>query len=192
MTKRFLFVMLLMMSGAVWLRGAGFARQSNATPQPTPSQSGQKTVSDQLHDSNSDRQVQDEKHAGNGDEDRALNSPAHGTSHVTQPRPNQSRTTLAPRHQARPGKTPVASGLLAETLEDGIGFHQTGSTRSSGVPNRTVNPRSVSVPPPTVAVNGQQFKSSRDPGARLASSGGPLAATRGTAAINGTNMKRKP
>ena len=69
---------------------------------------------------------------------------------------------------------------------------QTGLKAVAAVSSKAASHRSVPVPPATVAVNGQQFKSSRDPGARLASSGGPLTAAKGTAAINGTDMKRKP
>jgi hypothetical protein len=186
-TARFLFLMTV---GAVLLQGTSLASQSNSVPQQTPSQSREASSSE----GQKDGQVRGEKNqTGAGDSDVGQNSPERRTRHVTQRRPNQSHARPAPlSHQVRSGKTPVTSSLRPETLENGMGFHQMGSTTSNGIPNKTINHHGAPVASPTGAINGQQFKSPRDPGARLASSGGPLTATRGTAAINGTNMKRKP
>jgi hypothetical protein len=184
--------LLLMIIAAVLLQGASFASQSNSPPQQLPSQSREKSASGSS-ESQKDGQVRSEKNqTGTEDSDAGQNTPERGTRHVTQRRPNQSHTKLAPSHQVHSGKTPVASILQPQTLEKGAGSHQTGSSTSSSAPTRAINYRRTPVPPAAVAVNGQQFKSSRDPGARLATSGGPLTTARGTAAINGTNMKRRP
>jgi len=181
----------LMTIGAVLLQGTSYGRQSNSASQQTPSQSRETTHSSE---GQKDGQVRGETNqTGAGDSDVAENSPERRTRHVTQRRPKQSHARpAAPHHQVRSGRTPVASSLRPETLENGMGFHQMGSTTSNGIPNKTINHHGSPVPSPTGAINGQQFKSPRDPGARLASSEGPLTATRGTAVINGTNMKRKP
>jgi hypothetical protein len=68
---------------------------------------------------------------------------------------------------------------------------QTSLKNAVSVPGQAVSHRGLSAPSPAVSVSGQQFKNSRDPGAHLAISGGTMTAARGTAAINGTNMKRK-
>lgn len=187
-TTRFLFLTTV---GAVLLQGISLASQSNSVPQQTHSQSREASDSSE---GQKDGQVSREKNqTGAGDSDVGQNSRERRTSHVTQRRPNQSHARLAPlNHQVRSGKTAVASSLRPETLENGMGFHQMGSTTSNGIPNKTINHRGAPIPSPTGAIKLQQFKNTRDPGARLASSGGPLTATRGTAVINGTNMKRKP
>ena len=186
-TARFLF---LMMIAAGWLRGTGFASQSNSASQQTPSQSRETSDSPE---GQKDGQVRSEKNKmGAGNSDVGQDSPEHKTKHLTQSRPNQSHAKPAPSHQVCSVKTLATSNLRTQMPENGQGFQQKGSPASTGISNRVGNHHSVPVPPPTVAVNGQQFRNPRDPGARLASSGGPLTATGGTAAINGTNIKRKP
>lgn len=187
-TTRFLFLTAV---AAVLLQGTSLASQSNSVPQQTPSQS--REASDSSEDQK-DGQVRSEKNqTGAGDSDVRQNSPERRTRHVTQRRPNQSHARPAPlNHQVGSGKTAAASSLRPETLENGMGFYQMGPTTSNGIPNKTINHHGAPVPSATGAINGQQFRSPRGPGARLASSGGPLTATRGTAVINGTNMKRKP
>jgi hypothetical protein len=188
-TTRFLFLITI---GAVLLQGTNLASQSNSVPQQIPSQNRERSISDQPRDSNRDSQVGDEKPAGTGDTDREQNAPERATRRILQRGPKQGHAKRAPSHPLHSAKTPAPSNLRTETLESGMAFHQLGSTTSSCVPNKTVRYRSFSVPSASVAINGQQFKNFRDPGARLARSGGPLTAARGTAAINGTNMKRKP
>ena len=185
--ERFIFLTII---GAVLLQGKSLARRSNSAPQQSPSQSRETSDSS---GGQKNGQIRSEKNeTGAGDSDVGQNRPERGTRLVTQRRPSQSHAKPAPSYQLHSAKTPAAGSLRPETPENGMGVHLTGSTTSSGVPNKAVSHRTVSAPPATVAVNGQQFKNSRDPGARLASSGGPLTAARGTAAINGTNMKRKP
>lgn len=188
-TMRFLFLTTV---GAVLLQGTSLASsQSNSVPQQTHSQS--REASDSSEDQK-DGQVRSEKNqTGAGDSDVGQNSPELRTRHVTQRRPNHSLVRPAPlSHQMHAGKTPVANSLGPEKLENSMGFHQMGPTTSNGFRNKTINHHTTLIPSAAGAINGQQFKSPRDLGARLASSGGPLTATRGTAVINGTNMKRKP
>ena len=186
-TLRFLFAMIV---AAVLLPETSLASQSTSVPQQSPSQSRETSGSSEAQ---TDSQVGREKNqTGAGHSDVGQNNPEPGTRHVIQPRPNQSHVKPALGHQVRSDRTPVARSLRRETLENGVSFHQMESTTSSGVPNKTVSHYSAPVPAATVAVNGQQFRNTRDPGARLAVSGGSLSATRGTAAINGSNMKRKP
>jgi len=186
-TARFFFFMMI---AAVLLQDRSFARQSDSASQPTPSQSRKTNDSSE---SKQDSQVRGEGIQtgveGSNGEHKSLDG---GTRNVRQRHPSRGRVKPGPGHQVRSGKTAAASGVRPETPGNGMGFHLTGSATSSRVANKTVSHRSVSAPSPAVSVNGQQFKGARDPGARLASSGGPPTAARGTAVINGTNMKRKP
>lgn len=181
-TTRFLLVMIV---GTGLLQGTGFAQQSNSASQQTPSQSRETFASDSS-DGQKDGQI---RRAGIPHGER---SAERGTRHVRQRRPKQSHPKPAPSHQLHSDKTRAASNPRTEMPENGKGFQQRGSTASTGIPNRVVNHRSVPVPAPTVAINGQQFRNSRDPGARMATSGGPTSSTRATGAINGSAIKRKP
>ena len=183
---------LLMFIGAGLLQGTSLASQPNSASQQTPAPRSEASAGDSS-DAKKDGQVRSERdQTGVGDSGGERNSPERGTRHLRQHRLNRSDAKPAPTYQVRPGKTPATNNLRSEMAGNSKGFQQRGSTPSIGLPHKMVNDRSVPVPPPTVAVNGQQFKNSRDPGARLTVSGGPLTATRGTAAINGTDMKRKP
>jgi len=186
-TARFL---LLMIIAAALLRGTGFARQSNSAPQPTPSQSRETSARDSSAGQKDGQAGSEKNQTGAGDSAVGKNNPGRESRHVSRRRPKQANA--APSHQVHSARTPVAGSPRTAMFESGMGFHPMGSTTSSGGPNKTVNHRNAAVPPATGGLNGQQFKSSRDPGARLASSGGPRTATGGAAVINGTGMKRKP
>ena len=189
-TVSFLVLLLMMMIGALLLQSPSLASEANSVPQQTPSQGRETSDSSE---GLKDGQVRgEENQPGAGDSDVRQNTFARGTRRRTQRRPNQSHAKPAPSHQLRSGNTQVANGLRSETLGNGLAFQRLGSLTSSGVPNKTGSRHIAPVSPATVAVNGRQFESSRDPGARPASIGGSLTAARGTAAINGTNMKRKP
>jgi len=166
------------------LQDTSVASQASPASQQTPSQSGHPSAGDQQKNG----EVRDENgQVGAEEPDERAKGPA-GVSKSAEHRPRASYSKPVSRHQH-----PAAAGnARPATLENGMAFHHVGSTTSSAVPNKTVNHRSIPAPSAAVSVNGQQFRSARDPGARLAVSGGPLTATRGTAAINGSNMKRKP
>lgn len=103
-------------------------------------------------------------------------------------------------HRQSSGKTSTASNLRMETLRNPPEFQQTSSKMPSHMPSYSasqVSSKSVIHPSrvvssPAVASNAQQYRNSRAANAQLAVSGGPPAATRGTAALSGTNMKRRP
>lgn len=108
------------------------------------------------------------------------------------PLPAVSHAKLPQNRQRRSAKTPTAKDLQTKALQNIRGSHQASPSVSSNGPGKTIRHSSLPVRPSTVALNGQQFKNSRDLGAHMASSGGPANSTRGTAVINGSDMKRKP
>jgi len=73
-----------------------------------------------------------------------------------------------------------------------MNFQQAGSRKSTGVPERTVNNRSLPVRSPAgFVLSGQQFKNARNRASGLAIIGGPANSARSTAApINGTGLNR--
>jgi len=184
-TARFLF---LVMIAAVLLQGTSLASHASPASQQTPSQRGQQSAGDEQKNG----EVRHEKGQVGAEEAGERAKLPAGVSRSAERRARTSYSKPLSSHQQHPAKTPAACNPRTAMPENGMGFQLTGSTTSSGGPGKTVNHRSTPVPPATGAVNGQQFKNARDPGAHLASSGGPLTATRGTAAISGTNIKRKP
>jgi len=185
-TERLLF---LMVSCACLLQSASFARQSNPAEHQTLSQNGEKTAGDHQKGA-AVRGEKDRTRSGEAGDSQERSTGLRRTA--TKHPPSATHSKPAPSHQLRPGKTRTTNGPRTDAPGIIRGLQQTRPKASTTVPNKVVNHRSVPVPPPTVAVNGQQFRNSRDLGAHLAVSGGPLTATRGTATINGTNMKRKP
>jgi len=177
--SRFLFAMMV---AAILLQGTSLASQSNSAP----SQKTEQSTSEQQ----TNGEVRGEKEqtplaqAGEG------TRPPAGASRTAKHRSRASSSKPISTHPAAPAKTPTKNH--GSEVPRSVAKQQTGLKAVAAVSSKAAGHRSVPVPPATVAVNGQQFKSSRDPGAHLAVSGGPLTATRGTAAINGTNMKRKP
>jgi len=183
-TTRFL---LLMIVGAGLLQGTSVASQSNSATQQMPSQKTGQSTSD--HTNGEVRGEKEQTPSAQADEDTR---PPTGASRTAQHRSRASSSKPTSAHPAAPAKTPTTNHHRSEVPGSVATQQQTGLKAVAAVSSKAASHRSVPVPPATVAVNGQPLKSSRDPGARLASSGGPLTATRGTAAINGTNMKRKP
>jgi hypothetical protein len=187
-TARFLFLMII---GPASLQGTSFAVQSIQAPEQTLSESHEKPVNDRSPDVGKDRQTGGEKDQTGKYLDENQKSFAAVKGGAPKRRPVEGHAKPAPSHQRRSGKTPAANDPRSETVRNVLDSHQTSSTRSSDVPDKTLKHSSVPVPPPTVALNGQQFKNSRDPGARMATSGGPANSMRGTV-INGTDIKHKP
>ncbi|HXW91191.1 MAG TPA: hypothetical protein VEK33_11650 [Terriglobales bacterium] len=182
---RLLFVMILF---ALLTRGTGWASQSKQAPEqpalPSDETSLNKSSPDtQIHGPNEPTdKYSDENH-------RSFAARKDGTR---QHRPAAGHAKPAPSRPLRSGKTSAANDLRTGTPRNVLDSHQTGSAKSPAIPNKLLPRRGMPVPPPTVALSGQHFKNSRDPGARMASSGGPASATRSPAALNGTNMKPKP
>jgi hypothetical protein len=188
-TAWFLF---LIIAWASLLQSTSFARPSGQASQPTPSQSRSSTLGARPG-GNDETQVRAEHdQTGGAHSEQDMNIPAR----VTKGLPNHPASVNpkpVPSRQARSVKTRAANNFRMGAPGNNMDFHQVGSGISTAAANKTVNRRSLPVPPPTVgALNGQQFKNGRNPGARLAISGGPAYSTRGTAAINGSNIKSKP
>jgi hypothetical protein len=160
---RFFFVMMI---AAVLLPGTSLARQA-------PSQSGDKSYS------NSGEAAQISKRS------------AYPTKTTTKRRSGTNHAQPAVSHSRHLYKTPATNGLRIDSPGSITGPRESSLKTTVPIPKQAVSHR-ISAPSSAVSVNGQQFKNSRDPGAHLAVSGGPLTSSRGTAAINGTNMKRKP
>jgi len=178
---RFFFLMIV---AAVFLEGKSFARQSSSLSQQAPSQSREKPASDPS-EGNRDGQLRAKKDgAGGGRIDGGPNGSEHAKKRVPQQRPARNQAKQVPSHEMRS----VSTGNQVRP-GDRMDFPQTGSTTSTVVPNRAVNHRNLPVPPPRAGLNGRQFN--RDRGARLATSGGPPLVEKGTAEINGTNLKPK-
>jgi hypothetical protein len=95
-------------------------------------------------------------------------------------------------HQFHSAKTFAAKDLQAQVLQNIPDSHPISRISSSDIPGKAVRNSSNPILSSTVALNGQQFKNPRNPGGRMASSGGSANLTRGTAVINGSGMKRKP
>lgn len=186
-------VLLPMMFWAVLVGGASFGSQSGQAQERTSSRSGEKLAKDSSPDGSKDTQARGQKDQMG--EYLVENEKRFAASKKSTPkrRPAASHAKLAPSRHLGSGKTPAAANnLQTETPRNVLDSHQTGSTMSSQVPNKPLKHPSMTVPPPTMALNGQQFKNSRDPGARMATSGGSANSTRGTAVINGSDIKRKP
>jgi hypothetical protein len=131
--------------------------------------------------------------SGRSNLDRNETNPAAGRKSVVKPRRAARPAKPASSHQPRSAKTAANESFPAGSAPSANSeFHLTGPSTSTSNLHKTVVARSTPVSLPAVSVNGQQFKNARNPGARMASSGGPANSTRGTAAINGSDMKRKP
>jgi hypothetical protein len=187
---RFLFVLILW---AVLVHGTSLASQSGQVSGQTASQSGEKSTSQTpLDKNNKDSQVSAEKDQTGGHLDHNQKTPTGETRSTAKIHSAVHQAKPAPGHQARSVKMPADESLQAGTPLNVVDSHQTSSNPSTGILSKTVTHSSTAVPARNVVLNGQQIKNSREPGARLASSGGPANATRGTAAINGSDLKRKP
>ena len=186
-------ILLPMIFWAVLVGGASFASQSNQTREQTAATSHEKSANSSRAGSN-DTQSRREKdqtteYLPSDENQKSFGAIKAGTRKhlpaVSHAKPPQNR-------QLRSAKTPAAKDLQTEALQNVPGSHQTSPSLSSSGPGKTIRHSSRAVHPSTVALNGQQFKNARDPGARMATSGGPANSTRGTTAINGTDVKRKP
>jgi hypothetical protein len=185
-------IFLPMIFWVVLVHGTSFGSQSGVAQEQTSSQSAEKSA-------NSSRAGSNDTQARGGRDQRTeyLPSDENQKSVVAvkagtrKHRPAVSYAKLPQNRQLRSAKAATAKDLQTEALRNVPGSHPISPTLSS-VPGKTVRHSSRPVSPSTVALNGQQFKNFRDPGARMASSGGPANSTRGTGTINGTDVKRKP
>jgi hypothetical protein len=185
-------VLLPMIFWAV-LAGASFGSQPGQTQEQTSSQSGEKLANSSRTGRN-DTQARGEKDQTTEylPSDKDQKSFAAVKAGTRKHRPAVSHAKPPQNRQLRSAKTPAVKGIQTEALQNVPGCHQTNQSLSSNGPGKTIRHSSLAAHPSTVALNGQQFKNSRDPGARMATSGGPANSTRGTAVINGSDIKRKP
>ncbi len=182
-TARFLFLTAI---GGVLLQSTSLAAQARPASQQATSQSSEKSADQQKDEVRNEKDQARPKEADENQEQLA-----DGTRTTTKRRPIAIHSKPVPSHQPRPAKTPTTNSPHTDTPGSAAALEQTGSKAATNVPSKGVSQR-LSAPPSAVSLNGQQFKNSRNPGARLAVSGGPPTSPRGTAAINGTNMKHKP
>jgi hypothetical protein len=180
---------LPMVIAAVLLPGTSLARQADHSSQQAPSQSGDKSDSDyQRNVEFRDKSYQ----AGSRDADPIAKHSPYLMKTAIQRRSTTKHSQPAVSHPRRLNKMPATNGARIDTPVAVTRLQETSQKTTVPVQSQAVSHRSLSAPSSAVSVNGQQFRNSHDPGAHLAISGGPLTAARGTAAINGTNMKRKP
>ncbi len=186
-------VLLPMIFWAVLVGGASFGSQSGQAQEQTSSQSSEKSANSSRAGS-SGTQARGEKdqtteYLPADENQKSFSAVKAGTR---KHRPAVSHAKPPQNRKLRSAKTPAAKNLQTEALQNVPGSHQTSPSLSPNGPGKTIRHSSLAVHPSTAALNGQQFKNSRDPGARMATRGGPANSTRGTAAINGTDVKRKP
>ncbi len=176
---------LFMMIVAALLPTANLAAQASSAPQQATSPS-EKSAGQQKDDVRNDKDQPGTKEAGENQK-----ASADMTRTTTKRRPSTSQSGAVITRQAHLRKMPAMSNSQTNAPAGVTSPVQTQSNAPTNIPNKAVSHR-PSAPASPVPANGLQFRNTRDPGARLASSGGPLTVARGTAAINGTNMKRKP
>jgi hypothetical protein len=186
---RFLLVMIFW---ALLLHGASFGSQSDREKEQTSSLSDERSATNSSPDSSKDSQARGQKDEAGKYTDANQQSFAAAKKATPKRRPSTSQTKPASVRQQRLGTTLAGSNFQTETPGNAPDSRHTSSTISSEISNQPQKHAGMPVPGPTVAVNGQQFKNSRDPGARLATSGGLANSRRGTAVINGSDIKRKP
>jgi hypothetical protein len=185
---RFLFVMILL---AVLVDGASLGAQSSQVREQTAATSDDKSANS-APAGNNDTQARGEKNQTAEYSSSNNNRKSFAAAKAGIHRPAISQAKSSQGRQLRSPKTPAAKDLPTELPQNVRDPHLPGPTLSSNVPDKTVRHSSPRPPSSTVALNGQQFKNSRDPRARMVSSGGPANSMRGTAVINGSDMKRKP
>jgi Sperm antigen HE2 len=177
----------VMMVAVVLLPGTSRARQADHSSRQETSQSGDKSYSNYQRDVKLRHGV-----ARSREVDQISKRSASLTKATTQRGSTTIHSQPAVRQSWRLNKTLAANGSRIDTSRTVTGPQETSRESAVPMPSQAVSHRNLPAPSSAVSVNGQQFKNSRDPGAHLAVSGGPLTSSRGTAAINGTDMKRKP
>jgi hypothetical protein len=183
-TVRFFFALMI---AAVLLLGTSLAQEGDHRSQQVVSRSDEKSADHQKGEVRNDK---DQARPNPGDEAQAQLTDV--TRSTTKRRLSASHSKPVPTYRARPVKKPTANSLRNDEPGSIAPLEQMGSKMVSNIPNKVASRRSPPIPSSAFSVNGQQFRNSRDPGAHLAASGGPATTARGTAAINGTETKRKP
>jgi hypothetical protein len=191
---RFLFAMLFL---AISMPGVGLGYLFAQSTQQASSQSDEKAASSAVADEQKNMQSTDRKNQnGENTDGKPTNSEKASKTII------KRSSVVSPAKQAPSYRQVRSANATTETLrssapETAPHFSQTAASSADSGKTDTVSTKHLSTrnnpaPVSSFAVSGQQFKNSRDPGARLAVNGGPANSTRGTAAINGSNIKRKP
>jgi hypothetical protein len=180
--------LFVLMIAAVLSSGTSLAAQASPAPQQANLQNSEKSAERQKDDVRNDNE-KEQARPKQADEDQEQSGDVMRTT--TKHRPSASHAKQVPIPRAHPAKTQTKNSPRTDAGKVAP-LEQMGSTAAASIRSEAVGHHSPTVPSSAVSVDGQQFKNSRDPGARLAVSGGPPASARGTAAINGTTMKRKP
>jgi hypothetical protein len=178
---------LAMTFWVVLLQGASLAAQASPAPPQATSQSGGRSVDQQNNEVRNDQDTARPKEADENQEQSA-----YVTRTTSKRGPSASHFKPVPSHQVHSAKTRATNSPRTDALGSVSTPQQTGSKAATALRNKAASHHSPSAGPSAASANGQQFRNSRNPGARLAVSGGPPSSPRGTAAISGTNMKRKP
>ena len=176
-------VLLTMIFWAALVRGVSSGSPSGHAQEPTSAQSSEKSASTEPASGRNDTPARGQKDQ--------TKRPGVPTAKTRDNRAAVTHAQPAPRRQRHSAKT-TANNLRTETLQNVPDSHHASPTLSSNNPGKTVRHSSPPMSSSTAALNGQQFKNSRDPGARMASNGGLANSTRGTAVINGSEIKPKP
>ena len=178
------------MIAAVLLPGTSLARQADHSSQQAPSQSGDKSGSEL-----SERcRTPGRKWPGSfGEKLITISKRSASLTKTTTKRPSSTiHSQPAVSHPRRLNKTPATNGARIDTPGIVTGPQRTGSKTASPSQTKRSAMAACRLPSSHVAVNGQQFKNSRDPGAHLGNQRRAPDFSGGTAVINGTDMKRKP
>jgi hypothetical protein len=185
--RAFLFLMLIWAAsvyGTVY--GAGLAQRVESPSSASREDNGP----DPTREATKDGQLRGGGgQTGGGYLNEQRNAPKQGTKGLPKQRPSEGRPPAS--DPLRFGKTQANHNSRMDAHGNGLGSLRS-STPSAGGPDSLVNHSHRSVRPPAAAAgNGQPFRHAHSTGASLAISGGPANSTRGTAVINGTDM-RKP
>jgi len=162
---RFLFAMIV---AAGLLHGTSLARQSNSSTQHTSSQKAEQSTSDQLTNGEVRGEKAQTRSAQADEGTRALASASRTAKHRSQPNSFKPVST----NPAAPAKTPTTNNHRSGLSGSVAAQHQTRLKVVTDDSSRAASHRSVPTPPSTVALNGQQFRSSRGPGSHLATAVG--------------------
>lgn len=105
----------------------------------------------------------------------------------------QSQSRVSPTKVNRPRQLrQLRNGRERSRPESGMNVHQTSTSKPVAGATRIANHPTVPVHREgAAALNGTQFRDSRNRGAAPAIIGGTASATKGTAAINGTRINRR-
>jgi hypothetical protein len=174
------------MIAALSLPAAMLKAQASPAPQQTVSRSSEKSAGRQGDQQKDAVRNNDDKDQADGNQKQ---SPGV-TRTITEQHASVSRFKPVPTNRVRPTKMSTTNTPRSDVPASMTEAQHAGSNGGAGTAHKPVSHSAA--PPSAVSVNGQQFRSSRDPGARLASSGGSLTSPRAAAALNGTNMRHKP